>query len=300
MRTFFGVDTVTRSSFPGGAACSAGLSGWLLVERDATRALGKAMAWARQQGLIDVHLFTEDDAGVLARQASLFVDPPKIWWLNGADLHATDPEPLEPARPLPDTPDLRELFEQVGLEVVHERDHVAGELRGLEVARVAGGRLEVGVGEADRELTAMLHGDLAPSEALERVVRIVQQHRHPDAPPHPLNQLVPERWMRWTLRHDPQRIGIDHLEPAPSPRPRVGLRERDIACAVGADAVVVFSVGVDLDLVPAAAEARLALAPDARLMLVVPERDDHPVTRALAKRLQAPAEVVALTGDFRS
>jgi hypothetical protein len=78
------------------------------------------------------------------------------------------------------------------------------------------------------------------------------------------------------------------------------LRERDIACATASDAVVVCSVGVDLDLVPAAAEARLALAPDARLVLAVPERDDHPATRALAKRLKVPAEVVAVPGDWRT
>jgi hypothetical protein len=106
--------------------------------------------------------------------------------------------------------------------------------------------------------------------------------------------------MRWTLRNDPQRIGVGQLAPAASPRPRVGLRERDIACAIGDDVVVVCSVGVDLDVVPAAAEARLALAPDARLLLVVPERDDHPVTRVLAKRLNQAAEVVAVSGDWRS
>jgi hypothetical protein len=52
--------------------------------------------------------------------------------------------------------------------------------------------------------------------------------------------------------------------------------------------------------VPAAAEARLALDPGARLLLVVPERDDHAATRALAQRLTRPAEVVALPGDWRS
>jgi hypothetical protein len=258
------------------------------------------MAWARQQELTELHLFVEDDAGVLARRAAFFSNPPTVWWLRGAELHATGPEPFPATIPAHDSPGLRLLLEQAGLEVVTEHDHVAGELRGLEVARIAQGRLEVGVGEADRELTAMLHGDLAPADALERVIAIVQEHRHPDAPPHPLNQLVPERWLRWTLRNDPARIGLDQLEPAPSPRPRVGLRERDIACATASDAVVVCSVGVDLDLVPAAAEARLALAPDARLLLVVPERDDHPATRALAKRLKHPAEVVAISGDWRS
>jgi hypothetical protein len=300
VRTHFGVETVTRTSFPGGAACSADRRGWLLVEADPAHALGKAMAWGRQQGLSELHLFVEDDAGVLARRASLFDDPPTVWWLNGADLHATEPEPLSPIPAPPADRELLELFERSGLEVVAEHDHVAGELRGLEVARIVHGRLEVGVGEADRELTAMLHGDLAPADALERVVAIVQEHRRPGAPPHPLNQLVPERWMRWTLRNDPSRVGLDRVEPATSPRPRVGLRERDIACAIASDAVVVCSVGVDLDLVPSAAEARLALAPDARLLLVVPERDDHPATRAMAQRLKHPAEVVAVTGDWRT
>ncbi|MEY2421463.1 MAG: hypothetical protein QOI95_1530 [Acidimicrobiaceae bacterium] len=300
MRDHFGIETTVPAPFPGGAARSAGAQGWVLIETDPARALGKAMAWGRQHGLHELHLFVEDDAGVLARRAALFSNPPKIWWLRGAELHATDPEPFPPALPSHETAELRLLLERAGLEVVTEHDHLAGELRGLEVARVAHGRLEVGVGEADRELTAMLHGDLAPSEALERVVAIVQEHRRPDAPPHPLNQLVPERWMRWTLRNDPARIGLGGLEPAPSPRPRVGLRERDIACATAADAVLVCSVGVDLDLVPAAAEARLALNPDARLLLAVPERDDHPATRALAKRLKHPAEVVAVSGDWRS
>ena len=35
-------------------------------------------------------------------------------------------------------------------------------------------------------------------------------------------------------------------------------------------------------------------------LLAVPERDDHPATRALAKRLKDPAEVVAISGDWRS
>ena len=46
---------------------------------------------------------------------------------------------------------------------------------------------------------------------------------------------------------------------------------------------------------PFAADARDALGgPDARLVLAVPERDAHPVTRALAARLAVPADVVAV------
>ena len=77
------------------------------------------------------------------------------------------------------------------------------------------------------------------------------------------------------------------------------MRERDIAAATADGSVIVFSVGIDLDLVPAAAEARAAIDPSAHLVLVVPERDDHPVTRALADRLQARAEIRTVSGDWR-
>lgn len=300
MRSHFGVEPLSRTAFPGGAACSAELSGWILLESDPARSLGKAMAWAAQQGFTDLHLIVEDEAGALARRAALFTHGPTVWWLNGTELHATEPEPLAFSGPVSAPPEMIELLERAGLEVVHEIGYVAGELRGLEVARIVNDRLEVGVGEADRELTAMLHGDLAPEAALERVVTIVQEHRRPDAPRHPLNQLVPERWLRWTLRNEPGLVGLDAVEPAPSPRPRLGLRERDIAAARGHDAVVVCSVGVDLDLVPAAAEVRSALDVDARLFLVVPERDDHPITRALAAQLVRPAEVVVVSSDWRT
>jgi hypothetical protein len=73
-----------------------------------------------------------------------------------------------------------------------------------------------------------------------------------------------------------------------------------VACATSDGVVVVCSVGVDLDLVPAAADARLALDPLAALVLVVPERDDHPVTRSLAERLTRPATIETISGDWRS
>ena len=183
---------------------------------------------------------------------------------------------------------------------------------GLEVARVhdvstAGvpldePLLEVGVGQADRELTGMLHGDLAPIDQLSRAAEIVRLHRRPDATLHPLNQLVPERWLRARCVSEPGRIGLVGLQPAEPAVPRSNPREQAAGLGRAPDGetvVAMFSVGIDLDLVPAAADTRLVVAPGARLLLVVLERDAHPITVALAARLVEPAEVIAMPGDWR-
>ena len=87
-----------------------------------------------------------------------------------------------------------------------------------------------------------------------------------------------------------------------------------MAAAVGEDAtgdpvVVACSVGIAVDLVPTAADARSAIdaagglhadTPPSRLLLAVPERDDHPRIRRLAARLRVPAEVVPLPGDWHA
>src|SRR5690606_18296823 len=192
----------------------------------------------------------------------------------------------------PSTPELSQLLVDADLEVFVEDGIVRGEILGLEVARIVHGTstggvpldaplLEVGVGHADREMTAVVHAGLQPIDQLERVKEIVQAQRRPGAERHPLNQLAPERWLRALLVADPGRIGLTALRPADPAVPRPNLRDRAVAIAVGtddagADVVVACSVGVDLDLVPAAADARLVHAPDARLLLVVPERDAHP------------------------
>ena len=87
--------------------------------------------------------------------------------------------------------------------------------------------------------------------------------------------------------------------------PRPNLSEPDVAVATGHDAsgapvVVACSVGIALDLVPTAADARAALDPDAALVLAVPARDDHPGTRRLAAALRSPATVVPIPGDWHS
>jgi hypothetical protein len=193
---------------------------------------------------------------------------------------------------------------------------IRGEVNGLEVARIVHGEttagvpidepmLEVGVGKADRELTAMLHSGLAPTEQLDRVVEIVRSHRRSGAPHHPLNQLVKDRWLRAWLVAVPSAIGLTGLRPVESAVPRANLRDVGASAALGTtpdgeQVVVVCSVGIHLDLVPAAVDTRLAVAPVAPLWLAVPERDVHPVTEALAARAVPPAVVVPVSDDWRA
>ena len=233
-----------------------------------------------------------------------------MWTVDGRSLVPAEPAPV-PATLSPDERalDLVPLLVDAGASVVVEHGVVTGEIDGLEVARVVvderGPRVEVGVGRHDREAFGMLHGDLPASAALAKVIATVLEHRRPDGPDHPLKHLVPERWLRDRLVRSPELVGASMLERAEGPQPRTSVKESIPAVAVGVDPggsliVAVASVGIDLDLVPFAADARLGVQPNARLVLVVPERDAHPVTLALAAALVAPAEVVSLTGDWRA
>jgi hypothetical protein len=211
-----------------------------------------------------------------------------------------------------------------GAEVVLEYGVIAGEVRGLEVARVipsssalgldptSGWQVAVGVGHHDREARDEMHPGEPLADSLDRVVSLVRRLRVAGAVRHPANTLARERWLRSVLVAHPGMVGAAELFPVPPPRPRADLRLPAPAPAAGADLdgapmVAVASVGVDLDFVPAAAEARLswdlarpAGTPAARLVLVVPQGDDYPVTRELAAELVAPAEIVTVPRDWDS
>ncbi len=282
----------------------------MLADERPERILGPALAWARQQGVDDVVNVVVDDpaaAGLVARRAAYFTSPPAVWRVDGRALVAAEPTPVEPpVAVVDDRLSLVTLIEEAGAEPVVEHGVVAGEVAGLEVCRAVLDpyldvtRLEVGVGAHDREAFQLVHGDVPPAEALADVVATVAEHRRPGADPHPLNRLNAERLLRWRLIEEPHLVGALVLEAAPPPVPRANLKDPVPCVAVGVDAggepvVVVASVGIDLDLVPFAADARHAIGLDgARLLLAVPERDDHPVTRALAAKLRNPAEVVTV------
>ena len=301
------------ATFPGGAALIDPVAdrAWILVVDRPERSLGPALAWSHQQGVGGVELVADEGAGVLARRAAAFAVPVRVWSASGRDLDEVAPAPPPPVvAASSEALDVAWALVEAGAEVVVEHGAVRGEVNGLEVARVVeaadGGdvRIEVGVGRHDREAFAALHGDRPMASSLAEVVGTVRDHRRPGRPPHPLNRLAAERWLRRWLVDEPARVGASDLEPVEGTLPRDSVQDVTPAFAVGRDEaggplVVACSTGIDLDLVPAAADVRAAHAPDARLVLVVPERDAHPVTRRLAADLRAPAELVAIDGGWR-
>lgn len=304
-RESLGLEGGEPSTFPGGAAVAVGDRAAVLVEDNPERGLGPALAWARQAGAAEVDLLVGDAAGALCRRAGELSTPTRVWWVRGRELHAVEPEPpAPPPAPDPAALDLAAVIAAAGADVVVEHGVVLGEVLGLEVARVvegeAGPRVEAGVGRHDREAFAMLHGDVPAPDALAAVVGAVRAARTAADREHPLRRLAQERWLREVVLASPGLVGAARLDRHEGPAPRPSVKDSWPAVAVGDGTVAVCSVGIDLDLVPFAADARLHADPDARLVLVVPERDDHPVTRALAGALRRPADVVTVAGEWRA
>jgi hypothetical protein len=304
------LDAAESGTVPGGSALRVGQQSFVLLEDAPAVGLGRALTWAQHQATPEVHVLASASTDVLARRASQFANPPQIWQVNERSVvAATTAKPPTTVDPPTEALDLVDLLAAAGTEIVIEHGVVMGEIAGLEVARIVvdqnGARVEVGVGRHDREAFALVHGEMPTAEALASVVDYVRRHRRVGGPAHPLARLAPERWLRASLVDDPARLGLRQLEPVEPTQARSSVKDVMCAAAVGLDeagdrVVVACSVGIDLDLVPAAADVRAGHAPGARLMLVVPARDAHPVTHRLAAALALPAEVVELTSDWRS
>jgi hypothetical protein len=315
---------------PMGAGLVDGNSAWILLDRPtppgasavAGRAsasgLGPALAWAGRHGAGRVAVITDDvsSAAAVARRAATFVDPPAVFAVAGTELVEVAPAPPpEVVAADPAHLEAASLLVEVGADVVVEHGVVVGEVRGLEVARVATidgvAVVQPGVGRNDRDGHAILLGaDVGDDSGalrttLERVVRQVADHRHgPGADHHPLGRMARSRWLRHEVLGDPRVVGAAFLEPVEPTEQRMSVDEPGVAVAVGATAagdplVVACTATTDLDAVPAAADARAVHAPPgARLVLLAPSRALVPATHRLIDRLADPAEVTVVADDW--
>lgn len=294
--------------FTGGAAWAGsgpgGARGWVLIDDGRPRRFGAALAWAWRHRVTELHVLVDEavpgGAGVVARRAAEMSAPPAVWVVAGRDVRRAEPAGDEPDTPLDEAEErLADLLRAHGAEPVVEHGVLRGEVLGLEVARVIAGRLQVGVGRHDRVARAGMRPGEDPAGALDETVAAVRALRRPGAPMHPANTLARARWLRAVLCARPELAGAARLEPVAPPLPWFDLPDSGAAPARGlaedgAEVVVVCSTGLDLDLVPTAADSRRLRAPGARLAILVPDGDDHRVTRHLAAGLARPAGVLTV------
>ena len=275
--------------------------GWVFLDDRQQRGLGPALAWAVRAGVEQLQILAEDGTGILARRAPAFRLPIEVWHIVERALLPAIAEPLpEPLAAPTDHDEFRALITEGGATPMVDHGVLVGEVRGLEVCRVvtdaATGdtRLEVGIGQHDREAFQMLHGNVPTVEALAKVVAAVEPHRQHGAAPHPLNRLGQAQALRARLIDEPGLVGASRIEARPSPLDRPNLKDA-YPCVARADidgrsVTLVVSSGVDLDLVPYATDARLATGEPTRI--VVPARDAVPVQSDIAALLNDPMPIV--------
>jgi len=287
--------------FDGGAACVdvSSSRAWVLIDDGSARRFGPALAWAWRHSVAELHVLLEGEpaAGVVARRAAEMAVPPTVWLVAGRELIPAVAAPVACPEPL-DAEVVRyvEVLRAHGAEPVVEHGVLHGEVLGLEVAHVVNGLLEVGVGRHDRFARAEMRPGQPIGASLDETVASVRDRRRPGAAGHPANLLARSRWLRSVVCARPALVGGASLTPVAPPLPVFDLTHNGAVPSIGTGpsgepVVVVCSTGVDLDLVPTAADSRRLYRPDAHLVIVVPEGDDVAVTRALAAALARPAEV---------
>ncbi len=225
---------------PGDAGGFVASRGFVLVDglepARAVRALGPALLWATKHGFETLSILASHDvAGHVARRAGAlgggemrargsFGPLVDVLAVSGRQLATADPAPIAEVPVLgPRVWAMAGVISEAGARPVDDHGRLVAEFAGLEVARVvehgAEVVLEVGVGQADRELQQLVHGTLDPDAALRRAIAAVAVHRHGAAPPHPLNRLARERWLRSALLDRPSSIDLATLDPVPPLRP---------------------------------------------------------------------------------
>lgn len=299
-----GEEVLEEGEFAGGAALLHGSDAWVLVAENPERGLGGALAWAVRHDARALHLVADSGTGVLARRAAGFSLPIQVWQVDGRALLPAGPEALpEPLRIADGHAEFWPVIVAAGAEPTVEHGVLVGEVWGLEVCRVVEdpftgtARLEVGVGVHDREAFLMLHGDRPPAEALAEVVRTVGEYRRPGGTGHPLNRLAQERALRARLVAEPGLIGASEVKAVEPPSPRTNLKD-PVPCSAlavidGREVAVVCSVGVDLDVVPYAVDARAAMGVNPCLV-VLPRRDAIDLQRRLVALADPPIELMAI------
>lgn len=304
-------------------------SGWVLVDSDPLKAMGRCLIWAEanrleQLNLVvdispdeasDTHVSRRDPGAVLARRAQMFRLPggsPRVFAVNRSAQTPSELSPrpaVMPAAEGPGQDQARSIMEEVGIDVVVEHGFLAGEVLGLEVARTVanedGVRIEVGVGRNDREAHALVNPGRDATTSLMAVSETVRRHRVSGAAGHPLALMARSRWLMREIVGRPEVLDLGNLSPVSGALVRDSVDDPGPSFAAGVDregrpVLVASCVGVDPDLLPAAADARALHVPGGRLIVVVPRRDSMPIVGRISLLSADPVETVVVGDDWMS
>lgn len=285
-----------------GAAVVVDGTAWVYLPGEAERALGRALVWAAHHGAAAASVVVDDVPPQVPAALAGMSSMVQVRRADERSLVEVEPVPLAPLAPMPEPPLAQEL-QAAGLEVVADHGLWLGEINGLEVARMSsdGDDLRLGVGAYDRGAFEALYPDSSPLDALGRVAATVAEHRRPGAPPHLMNRLVRERWLRAAICRRPELVGLDDAAPVPGVTVRPGLHETVPDAAVGRAGtqrvLVVTSAGIDAEVVTHA--AALAARDDVeRVVVALTEGNDHPAIAAALGWLDRPAETVAVAAPW--
>ena len=285
---------------------------WVYVTGRHERSLGPALMWALRNNAKALKLFSSESAGDLARIATHFDFVIEVFEIDVAGVACVAmPKIVEKIEVSVADEMFAEFIKSAGADVVREHGVISGEVCGLEVCRVvraadsgesdgAGeSELEIGVGAHDRETFKLLHGRTATIESLRKVIAEVAARRAVGAQVHPLNRLARERMLRHYVCQSPQLVGAKSLQVAEPPIVRTNLKDVVPCCAVGMSLtgekmVVIFSVGVDPDVVSFGADARGQINGLAELIFAMPTRDIVPAVERVAQMLRRPARFVGV------
>ncbi len=291
--------------------------GWVLVQDEAARGLGAALAWGERRSggvvtcVVDVDREgrpqSEAGAALTRRLAGLAPGADGrvgVVVVDGATVGIVPAAPVEAHGPFSLDPIFEPLLPAAaaaGVEIeVHADGTASLEVLGLEVGRFARSDdgsplLRVGAGRHDRDTFDELFDGAPTALALASAAAMVRTLRHSDAGTGPGNLLQRARWMRSVALSEGR-----SLVAIPEATPAEDLRTLRCAAAIAEDGTLVaFSAGIDLDLVPTIADAWLrcdaAGRTPHRVEVHVPTGDDMAITTDLLRHLLVPAHLSAVT-----
>ena len=279
---------------------------WVLADQETPEeTLGASLLELTAHENLHLVIYFENlqDAQITQRRSNALKPSPSIFFFSNEKVNQVEPALFDERKFVePPLPEFEELCLKFDLEKVYEFGTWSGEILGLEVLRVFDNEIQVGVGKLDREANSLISRGKPVSDVLSSAVEIVRLSRNSESSLHPLSRLVRERWLRADAVANPREYGMESLILLEPLIERKSLRDSMPTAAMGFDekgekVLYVFSVGIDIRLVPFIADLVLLELPD-RVEVVIPNKDILvPIEKSL-KFLNIPLTIRGVVGGW--